>query len=436
MKLGEMLMRDGRINESDLLDALAQQAHDGARLGTVLAEMGLVDLDTLTVYLGLELGIPIATRPTLERAKSTAVRLLTPEQALLFRCVPLIIQDRQLIAAVDDPLDMAAMDQLSRITGYRIIPRVAPEIRIFHYLQRYYGISLPKRFALFGDTPFMASLQDDLPAPPLPGLPPHAESPIKARAAAISPPRSMATVAPLSETETAPWEDAWAPRQKALKHEADELVGVLDSDQAEGAGAAPPAAPNREALSRAATLEFEVPEIYEPIDLDGALAAMTEATRRGEVADTIMSYAVGMFDVVALCIVRDGMALGWKASGPSLDRERIETLLIPLDAPSMFQIAVHKDGLFHAAPFPGTLHTYLYRVLRCQPPTLATAVVISIGDRVVNVLYGHQLEQPALSERDLDGLRRMSRAATEAYVRLIAASKKDPASALEADELS
>jgi len=42
------------------------------RLGTVLFEHGLVDLEALTVYLGLELGIPIATGAMLERAKQHA----------------------------------------------------------------------------------------------------------------------------------------------------------------------------------------------------------------------------------------------------------------------------------------------------------------------------------------------------------------------------
>ena len=69
MKLGEMLVRDGRVTEDQLQQCLAHQAQVGGRFGTVLVELGLVDLDALTVYLGLELGIPIATGAMLERAK-------------------------------------------------------------------------------------------------------------------------------------------------------------------------------------------------------------------------------------------------------------------------------------------------------------------------------------------------------------------------------
>jgi hypothetical protein len=49
MKLGEMLVRDGRLSEAHLQQALQYQARVGGRLGTVLAEGGFVDFETLTV---------------------------------------------------------------------------------------------------------------------------------------------------------------------------------------------------------------------------------------------------------------------------------------------------------------------------------------------------------------------------------------------------
>src|SRR5215470_14513674 len=112
MKLGEMLVRDGRLSEAQLESALKYQARDGGRIGTVLFELGLIDLEALTVYLGLELGIPIATGAMMERAKRAAVRLLQPSQAFKHKCVPLVIQDRQLIAAIEDPHDFANLESL------------------------------------------------------------------------------------------------------------------------------------------------------------------------------------------------------------------------------------------------------------------------------------------------------------------------------------
>ena len=132
MKLGEMLVRDGRLTEQQLEAALRFQARDGGRLGTVLVEHEMVDLEALTVYLGLELGIPIATGAMLERAKRAAVRLLQPAQAFKHKCVPLVVQDRQLIAAIEDPHDFGTLEALNHVTGYRVLPRVAPEVLRLH----------------------------------------------------------------------------------------------------------------------------------------------------------------------------------------------------------------------------------------------------------------------------------------------------------------
>lgn len=123
MKLGEMLICDGRLTEVQLQQALAAQQRDGGRIGTILVEQGLIDFETLTVYLGLELGISIATGAALDRAKLAAVRLLQPAQAYGFRCVPLVVQDRQLIAAVADPHDFANLDAIAQLIGYRVSRR-------------------------------------------------------------------------------------------------------------------------------------------------------------------------------------------------------------------------------------------------------------------------------------------------------------------------
>src|ERR1700753_503876 len=168
MKLGEMLVRDGRLSEEQIDAALKFQARDGGRLGTVLVEHGLVDLEALTVYLGVALSIPIATGAMLDRAKRAAVRLLQPAQAFKHKCVPLVVQDRQLIAAIEDPHDFATLESLTAITGYRVLPRVTPELRIYYYIERYYGVARRQRFVRFGDSPRgdEGVVDTGLPSPP------------------------------------------------------------------------------------------------------------------------------------------------------------------------------------------------------------------------------------------------------------------------------
>jgi hypothetical protein len=430
-RLGELLVA-ARLLDSEQIDrALRAQVVWGGRLGTNLVELGLLDLDALTVYLGLELGIPIATGAMLERAKRAAVRLLTPEQAYRYKCVPLVVQDRQLIAAVEDPHDFDTLDALSRLTGYRVIPRVAPEIRIYYYVERYFGIPRPARFLIFGDGPRgqIAPTDAELPAPPLPGLPPVAARPVAAPTPAPVLRRRRSDRVPADafgdvESRPGPAEPAAeAPleSQEALELEAEDLLIELESDGDDRAEAAPvspvaPAIPSP--TERLTAIE------YVPITVDEALARMAQASERGDVAEAVMCFAAGLFDVSALFIVRDNLALGWKSAGAT-GSDRIECVLIPLDAPSMFQAAIraHDDQGFHDAPAPSTVHQYFFKVLRVAQPALATVTVIQIGRRVVNLLYGHRASRPELTEGEVADVRDVTRAAAETYVRLIAMQK-------------
>ncbi len=421
MKLGEMLARDKRISQEQLDEAVARQGRDGGRMGTVLVEMGFIDLDSLTVYLGLELGIPIASGGTLERVKKTAVKLLEPRDAARFRCIPIVIQHRQLIAAIDDPHNVQALEELSRITSYRVIPRVAPEIRIYYYLERYYGVRRPKRFAALAESPRGSRREmpdTGLPAPPLPGLPPQPESPTPAP-----------TPAPVLNPRAAIPAPPPTPLRAEVELEADDLVEVLEANRDATAEQAPkiekpvPSQPVR--VSKAVNPT--------PIDADVAIAALNKAEGRTSIAESVMAFAASTFDLAALLVVRDNMAFGWKLYGNDDAAEQIEALLMPLAMPSIFQMALHSGRVHHDHAFPSTLHDYLFRVLHCPRPPFSLVGAIMIGDRPVNLLYGHRSEPMQLSEESQDEVKRVCEAAGAAYVRLISLSKGRSSVKVEGD---
>ena len=79
-----------------------------------------------------------------------AVRLIQPAHAFRYKCVPLVVQDRQLIAAIEDPHDFATLEAITQATGYRVLPRIAPELRIYYYIERYYGVPRPVRGSKLG----------------------------------------------------------------------------------------------------------------------------------------------------------------------------------------------------------------------------------------------------------------------------------------------
>ncbi|HET9991462.1 MAG TPA: hypothetical protein VFQ65_23190 [Kofleriaceae bacterium] len=408
MRLGEMLVRDGRLTETQLKQALTAQAKDGGRLGTVLFEHGLVDLEALTVYLGLELGIPIATGAMLERAKRAAVRLLQPATAFKFKVVPLVVQDRQLIAAVEDPHDFATLEALTHQTGYRVLPRVAPEVRIYYYIERYYGVARPARFVKFGESPRGDENAADpaLPAPPLPGLPPAAAAPVSAPG-----PKPR-----LRSTKMAQLFDD----SESLELDAEDLLETLDADDAAPAERATTVRPHR-STNPPIVAEVDAAPRH-ALAADDALAALATVTDRDAMIDALLGYAAGAFQGAVLFTVRDQLAFGWKAVGDLPGRAHVEHLLIPLDVPSIIQTAVAAEsGVFSGEVAPSTVNTYLHKVLGIAEPKSATAGVITIGKRVVNVLYGYGKE---LSADEIDELRQVCAVAAEAYARLIAVRKK------------
>jgi hypothetical protein len=410
MKLGEMLVRDGRLTEPQLVAALGYQARDGARLGTILVEHGFVDIEAITVYLGLELGIPIATGAMLERAKRAAVRLLQPAQAFRHKCVPLVVQDRQLIAAIEDPHDFATLEALNSITGYRVLPRVAPELRIYYYIERYYGVARPARFQKFGDSPRgeEGAVDAGLPAPPLPGLPPVPAAPIAAPGP-LPRLRSVKLVKMFDDSE-------------ALELEAEDLIDSLDADSEAPAEAAPSATPLQPSGPIARHAEAAPPVAHPPMSADLALRELALATDRNRIVEVLLGYAASTFDAAVVFTVRDNFAFGWRAIGELPGHANVEHILVPLEASSVVQAAVAAEGnVFHGPLTPSTVNAYLYKVLGCAEPPIVTAGAITIGKRVVNVLYGHA---PSLSPLQLQVLQQICKSAAEAYARLIAVAKK------------
>jgi hypothetical protein len=237
---------------------------------------------------------------------------------------------------------------------------------------------------------------------------------------------------------------------EALEIDANDLVIELDADDADVAGhlaahGAPRAAtlPAPEPVRAEEPVAARLPRPDDPalddrdtergahplLTLEVALAVMASTDQRGAVADAMMGYAASIFDVAALCLVRDHLAVGWKGFGPGLEDDRIEALLIPLEMPSIYQLAERSREMFRGHAFPAALHDHVFKVLRCHAPLYSVVAPITIGQRVVNLLYGHKRDGGDLVEQEIVGLRQLTAAAGEAYVRLISASKAQRKSA-------
>src|SRR5262249_35927343 len=94
------------------------------------------------------------------------------------------------------------------------------------------------------------------------------------------------------------------------------------------------------------------------------------------------------------------------------------------EATSIFRAAIDASGVLAAAAPPSALHVHLYRVLRTSPPAEAVVAPIFIKERVVNLLYGHREGERRIGDPGVASLTRLTQAAQDAYVRLIARQKR------------
>lgn len=132
-KLGEQLLEAGIIDEQQLEDALQVQKQVNRRLGNILIDRDLISEEKLVEFLSNRTGYPVVdleNYPIQEEALETLPR----EQAEKYNVLPLICDSNTLTVAMQDPMDLAAIDDLSRLTELEIEPMIASASQIEQFL--------------------------------------------------------------------------------------------------------------------------------------------------------------------------------------------------------------------------------------------------------------------------------------------------------------
>lgn len=146
VRIGEMLMRQGRIDELQLQSALAHQSRWGGRLGRAVVHLGFLDEATFLEVLSEQLGttfITIGDRPV-----APAVLALVPLRLVRTRKVlPLarLTEGRRgpLVVALADPGDLGVLDEIGFASGLEVRPVLATEADLDQAIARLYGPRLP-----------------------------------------------------------------------------------------------------------------------------------------------------------------------------------------------------------------------------------------------------------------------------------------------------
>ena len=148
LRIGELLVKAGRISESQLNAALAEQKNYGRLLGSTLVRMGFIGEGDLIEALARQLNLPVA-RLDGKRLEPEVLALIPVQIAQKYRCLPLFVKGdgggNVLYVGMEYPSDLAAVDDLSFNSGTRIQPVLVAPSELHEAIDRYYRPSSKER---------------------------------------------------------------------------------------------------------------------------------------------------------------------------------------------------------------------------------------------------------------------------------------------------
>lgn len=356
MRLGELLVATGQLTAEQVEQALRTQILWGGRLGSVLVELNLIDLEGLTRALASLHQMPAALAQHFEQALPELQARLPAEIAGLWLCIPITRlpgDDVRLAIAVAGPLTEAAELEIATHLGVepeQLVIGIAAEMRIRYHLERAYGIVRDQRF--------LRSRAGRKSEPPPPSLQIAIEKlsdedfqyeksdvysieppPPDAAPEAIVVPEPSREIYSTGATETHADLKANRRYMSTLADESRERIAVPTAD-------ADRAALGRIAIRKAAVSAAVLSDAHEgdsAASLDDATRSIRRATDRDRVAELAMGaiqrFAPGVH-TIAMFILRGEVAIGWKAQALQQDVSAIAVnLVVPLDTPNVMTLA-------------------------------------------------------------------------------------------------
>ncbi|HEX6863374.1 MAG TPA: ATPase, T2SS/T4P/T4SS family, partial [Thermoanaerobaculia bacterium] len=137
-KLGELLIKSGRINQAQLQEALAHQKDQGGRLGTNLIKLGHITERQLVDALSEQFKVPSVDLNNMD-IDDAVIKIIPADIARKYTIFPVTKAGATVTVAMIDPTNVFAMDDVKFMTGYRVEPVVASETAIRAAIDKYYG---------------------------------------------------------------------------------------------------------------------------------------------------------------------------------------------------------------------------------------------------------------------------------------------------------
>ena len=143
MRLGDLLIRQNVLTEEELKKALALQKGTGKKIGEVLVDNGMITEEMIVRALQAQLGLKVAHLAGITIPKEVR-KLVNVNLLKKYECIPFELDPYNaniLHLAMADPMDMAAIDDISIVTNLQVEPYIATTREVLAAIDRCYGAS-------------------------------------------------------------------------------------------------------------------------------------------------------------------------------------------------------------------------------------------------------------------------------------------------------
>ena len=419
-RIGELLVSEGVLSDVAVQSALGFQRHTGEpfRLGTILLDRDLLPEENLLKALSAIHRCDYVTWPDILKTPPQIVRLLSERSAVRLAAVPYALEGRGVRVAFKNPSNLAAVDEVSAVTGRPVIPAVISEVRLLQAFQLFYGRPIPLEFRAVlnklerNEERRLYRTRATQPSP-LAGRFVNARGATPSRQISIAPGASADPARPLSYA--APFVSAENPGREL----ADAPDFLPDFEPAH--------APTPDELADGmwrpeASLDEPInATMWErPVEAEAAPAPRAEvrSPARDRLADSTLETVCGKFPRAILFMSGVDAVQGWTARGAGLTRDRISSIRVSWGDPSIFAF-VKLSGSPHRGALSRVLVPPKLAALLGDKAAAACAVFpVRIKDRLVAFLYADRLGAP-MNEDDYRSLEIASSALGSSLARLL-----------------
>ena len=129
MRLGDILVKAGKITQVQLVEALRKQAIEGRRLGEILVEEKLVTEEDILTVLELQLDIERVNLDYIDY-QDEAIRKVPENLCKQHNIIPFKIEGNNIHVAMSNPSNIMIADDIKLITGLNTVKYLASEDEI------------------------------------------------------------------------------------------------------------------------------------------------------------------------------------------------------------------------------------------------------------------------------------------------------------------